>query len=310
MSDARSRRAVVDQPCASRHAARLVAALLLSLAWIGAAGPVAAQPVDAPATYAGDLWTRPRLTGDWFGFREELAKKGVVLNVDTLLTPQGVASGGRDTGIEFWGDAEYNLGVDTGKLGLWPGGFLNVLGISTYGNSIQDDSGAILPVNTVLILTAPDEPASALMNLTFMQFLSPKFGLFAGKVYTLTGGDANEFAQDYHTTFMNTALNFNLTLALVPFSAYGGGIVVLPWEGATFTLSVIDPSGTPTNNDISEAFQDGILLNGQGRVTIKPFGLVGHQLVGFIWSNKDRLSLEQDPSEPRPPPADRAVPAA
>ncbi len=134
------------------------------------------------------------------------------------------------------------------------------------------------------------------MNLTFMQFLSPKFGLFAGKVYTLAGGDANEFAQDYHTTFMNTALNFNLTLGLVPFSAYGGGIVVLPWEGATFTLSVIDPSGTPTNNDISEAFQDGILLNGQGRVTIKPFGLVGHQLVGFIWSNKDRLSLEQDPT--------------
>ena len=136
-----------------RHAVRLVAAPCSALAWIGAAGPAAAQPVDAPATYAGDLWTRPRLTGDWFGFREELAKKGVVLNVDMLLTPQGVASGGRDTGVEFWGDAEYNLGVDTGKLGLWPGGFLNVLGISTYGNSIQDDSGAILPVNTVLILT-------------------------------------------------------------------------------------------------------------------------------------------------------------
>ncbi len=297
MSHARCRRPVVDHLNVSRRASRVVVLLLLGLASIGGARQASAQPVEAPASYAGDFWTRPRLPGDWFGFREELAKKGVVLNVDTLLTPQGVATGGRDTGVDFWGDAEYNLGVDTGKLGLWPGGFLNVLGLSTYGSSIQNDSGAIVPVNTVLLLTeTPGQPNSALMNLTFMQFLSPKFGLFAGKVYTLAGGDANEFAQDYHSTFMNTALDFNMTLALVPLSAYGGGIVVLPWEGATFTVSVIDPSGSATNNDISEAFSDGVLLNGQGRVTIKPFGLVGHQLVGFIWSNKDRLSLEQDPA--------------
>src|SRR5262245_21124766 len=297
MSDSRSTRPVADRVCVSLRACRSIAALLVGLGWIGGACVATAQPVEAPATYAGDLWTRPRLTGDWFGFRDELAKKGVVLNIDTLLTPQGVATGGRDTGAKFWGDAEYNLGVDTGKLGLWPGGFLNVLGVSTYGSSIQNDSGAIIPVNTALILTeTPGDPTSALMNLTFMQFLSKKFGLFAGKVYTLAGGDANEFAQDYHSTFMNTAFNFNTTLALVPFSAYGGGIVVLPWEGATFNVGVLDASGRPTNNDISEAFSDGLLLNGQGRVTVKPFGLVGHQLVGFIWSNKDRISLEQDPS--------------
>ena len=257
----------------------------------------AAQPVEIPATYGGDFWTRPRLTGDWFGLRDELGKKGVSLDVDVLMTPQGVATGGRNTGAEFWGDAEYTLGVDTGKLGLWPGGFLNVRGVTTYGNSIQKDSGAVVPVNTVLILTeTPDQPTSALMNLSFMQFLSKKFGLVAGKLYTLADGDANAFAQDFHTTFVNTSFNFNTTLDLVPFSAYGGGIVVLPWEGATFTVSVIDPSGRPTNNDISEAFNDGVLLNGQGRVTVKPFGLVGHQLLGFIWSNKERISLEQDPS--------------
>jgi porin len=118
----------------------------------------------------------------------------------------------------------------------------------------------------------------------------------AGKLDTLQGGDMNEFAHDWRTTFMNTAFDFNMTLAPVPFSAYGGGIVVLPWEGATFTVSVIDPSGSPTNNDISEAFKDGILLASEGRVTIKPFGLVGHQTVGFFWSNKEHLSLDQDPA--------------
>ena len=44
-------------------------------------------------------------------------------------------------------------------------------------------------MNTALILTdVAGEPDSALMNLTFMQFFSPKFGLFAGKVYTLAVG--------------------------------------------------------------------------------------------------------------------------
>jgi len=61
-------------------------------------------------------------------------------------------------------------------------------------------------------------------------------------------------------------------------------------------VSVIDPDGTATNNDISEAFRNGVLLSAEGRVTIKPFGLVGQQVVGFGWSNKERLSLEQDPS--------------
>ena len=98
MGYALSRRAMVEEPRVCQRGVRLVAAALLGLAWVGAAPPAAAQPLDVPATYGGDLWTRPRLSGDWFGYRDELAKKGVALNVDVLLTPQGVATGGRDTG--------------------------------------------------------------------------------------------------------------------------------------------------------------------------------------------------------------------
>jgi porin len=50
----------------------------------------------------------------------------VVLDIDLLQLPQGVASGGRDEVAEYWGLAEYTLNVDTQKLGLWPGGFLRV----------------------------------------------------------------------------------------------------------------------------------------------------------------------------------------
>ncbi len=279
-----------------RYAGRCAWTIMLALALLVMPSPASAQPVAAPDTYEGDLWSRPRLTGNWGGLRDDLAKKGVVFDVDMLLTPQGVASGGRETAAKFWGITEYTLGVDTQKLGLWPGGFLNVYALSSFGSSdVNRDSGAIIPVNTATLLPQPGDTTTGLMNLTFMQFLSPKFGIVAGKMYTLTG-DPNAFAHNYRTTFMNAGLDFNMTLDLFPFTGYGGGIVVLPWEGAVFTAGVMDPSGTATNNDISEAFQDGVLVSAEGRVTIKPFGLVGHQLVGFGWSNKERLSLKQDPA--------------
>jgi porin len=273
---------------------RFAGAVIIALAMIVSAGPAVAQPVDVPPTWGGSFWDRPRLTGDWFGLRDEMGKKGIVVDIDLLQVPQGVMSGGRDTVAKYSGLAEYTLNVDTQKLGLWPGGFLNVMGMTNFGDNVNNASGALVPPNILSILPQPGDTTSALMNLTFMQFLSPKFGIVVGKLYTL-GGDNNEFAHDFHSTFLYTTLDFNATLALVPFSAYGGALVFLPWEGAQFTVSVIDPSGSATNNDITEAFNDGALVNGEGRVTIKPFGLVGHQLLGMVWSNKERLSLQQDP---------------
>jgi porin len=273
---------------------RLAAAVLLGSALLLGPGPSSAQPVDVPPTWGGDFWERPRLTGSWWGLRDELGKKGVVLDVDALLTPQGVLGGGRDTGWEFWGNADYTLNIDTGKLGLWPGGFFKFYGDSSFGQSVLSESGAVSVVNTMALLPKPNDATSALMNATFMQFLSPKFGLFAGKVFTLDAFKG-EFAGDIRDQFMTAALSFPMVLAMVPFSAYGGGVVVLPWEGAVISAMALDPSGTPTNNDISEAFDDGATVVASGQVTIKPFGLVGHQSVGGMWSNKTHLSINQDP---------------
>ncbi len=57
----------------------------------------------------------------------------------------------------------------------------------------------------------------------------------------------------------------------------------------------IGPNGTPTSNDVGQAF-DGVMIVGSGKLTVKPFGLVGHQSLGFTWNNKERFSLDQDPS--------------
>lgn len=134
----------------------------------------AAAQTQAPETYAGDFWTRPRLTGDWGGFRDQMAKRGVTLDVDWLQLLQGVMSGGRDKDVGYWGTFEYTLNLDSPKMGLWPGAFLTAYGMSSYGTTVIKDSGALVPVNTAGILpaVAEDEPTSALMKLTFAQFLA------------------------------------------------------------------------------------------------------------------------------------------
>jgi porin len=219
----------------------------------------------------------------------------VVLDVDLLQTLQGVVSGGRSEVATYLGTAEYTLNVDTQKLGLWPGGFLRVQGLSSFGQNTNHASGALLSPNFASLLPEPGHTTTGLMNLTFMQFLSKHFGVFMGKASGL-GADDNAFAHDYHTTFLNSGLVLNTALALFPLTAYGGGLVILPWEGATFTVAALDPSGTATGNDIGDAFQDGVLVTAEGRITIKPFGLVGHQLLGGGWSNKEHVALQQHPS--------------
>jgi porin len=253
-----------------------------------------AQPYDVPPTWGGDLWARPRLTGDWFGFRDEMGKRGVVVDLDFLQILQGTATGGRDTGVSYGGTAEYTLNVDTGKLKLWPGGFFKVYAMSGFGDSENSDAGVISAVNMAALLPEPNT-STALMNLTYMQFFATWIGVFAGKLYMLDA-DANDFAHNYRTQFLNFGLNINQAATLAPISAWGGGIVLVPWKDALMTVSVADPSGTPASNNLGEAFDDGVLVGAEGRVTIRPFGLTGHQLIGGYWSNKERLTIDQDPT--------------
>jgi porin len=254
-----------------------------------------AQPYPAPDTWGGDIWSRPRLTGDWGGERDNLARMGIVLDVDLLATPQDVLSGGRSTGANFWGNLDYTLNIDTQKLGLWPGGFFKLEGDTGFGSNVFHDVGAIVPVNTAALVPAPNDRTSALTNATFTQFLSPQFGFFAGKINGLDLGET-EFYGNYRTQFENMAFNFPLTLSQLPLSSFGGGVIALPREDITLSALLLGANGTTTSNSVSTAFSNGIVVVGSGQLTVKPFGLVGHQSIEYTWGNKDQLSLSQDPS--------------
>jgi porin len=229
------------------------------------------------------------------GLRDQLGKKGVVLDVDAQLMPQSVVSGGRDTGFEFWGNATYTLNLDSQKMGLWPGGFVKVQGASSFGDTIFQDIGALVPANETWVYPEVNESGSALMSATFTQFLSPKFGMFAGKINTLDLA-FTRFTGDYRSQFLNLGMNIPMAEALVPISTFGGGVAFIPSESMDFSALVVDPSGTPTDNDVSDAFSDGFMAIGAGKLNIKPFGLDGQQRLTGLWSNKERASLIQDPS--------------
>jgi hypothetical protein len=95
---------------------------------------------DAPSAnpYSGDLWTRSTLSGDWWGFRNQLADKGITLDMSLTQSAQGIVHGGKNTGWQYGGGrGDIILNLDTQKLGLWPGGFLNV---EAEGNFIPEDN--------------------------------------------------------------------------------------------------------------------------------------------------------------------------
>ena len=255
--------------------------------------PALAMPEAIPDTWGGDLATRPRLTGDWGGLRDEMAKKGIVLDVDAYWTPQTITSGGRDAGGSNWGNAIVALTVDTGKLGLWPGGYFKVQTISSFGNNLLYDSGAMIPANEFWILPTT-KPDTGIQELTYTQFFSPQFGLQLGKINSLA--PTNQFHGDNRTGFLNTALNFPVALAMVPLSAYGATALYLPSHDITVAGMVLDPNGTIMDDSLSNAFSDGVMALLSGDLKIKPFGLPGHQNLTFAWSNKERPSLIQDPS--------------
>src|SRR3989304_5281887 len=104
-----------------------------------------------PATtgFGGDLATRRKLTGNWGGVRDQLADKGITLDIDIPNILQGNAHGGAQTnnGLRYSGSTDYTISLDTGKMGLWKGGTILLNAESKWGDGIDGKGGAPMPGN-------------------------------------------------------------------------------------------------------------------------------------------------------------------
>src|SRR5262249_16788597 len=149
-----------------------------------------------------------------------------------------------------------------------------------------------VPVNTAALFPGINQRTTGLTNATFTQFLGQKLGLTFGKFNTVDLGES-EFYGDYHTQFWNMAFVSPMALEQVPFSAWGAGIIAMPSKQLSLSALVLNPTGTPTTNPV---FNDGVEVYVSGQLTVKPFGLVGHQSISYSWNDETRYSLQQDPS--------------
>ena len=265
-----------------------------------ASGEVLAGDAPAPTPYSGDIWTRSTLSGDWGGLRNEWAAKGVTLDMNITQVGQGVVGGGKNGAWEYGGRGDLILNLDSGKLGLWPGGFFNFEMEGNWASAVNPKTGALMPVNVSQTVPLPPGGIFGVPAWNFTQFLSPYAGLTIGKFATVTdtSGDMNEFAHGKgDTNFMNMAFNFNPLVAFtVPYSTLGTGLVVLPTKDpkeAIITLFLMSATGNPTNSGFGDLNDDNLLVAAEGRVRTNFFGLTGHQLFGTTFSNKKFTSIDQ-----------------
>jgi porin len=265
-----------------------------ALALALAAVPAGAQ--EPPVNYSGDMTQRPALTGDWDGTRNELEKKGIRFDLSLTQVGQGVLDGGRATGWQYGGLGIVSINIDTQKLGLWPGGFVLLEAEGNFGRAVNVNAGGLMGVNFAYMNPVPGQVGIAIPQVAIMQFLSHHVGILFGKLDTLTA-DNNAFAHGKgDKQFMNFGLNFNGTLGLLPLSALGAGVIILPTgdpAAAIVTFSAADAAGKASTSGFDTAFKGNTMFSSEARVRTAFFGLTGHQLAGYVYSKKSYAALDQ-----------------
>jgi porin len=188
--------------------------------------------------YSGDFSERAYLTGNWGGMRDSLAAKGIQFEANYRQYGQGVADGGIERGTNWGGKADFKLRMDLDKMGAVPGGLIYARFDSRWGEGTIGKTGQLLPANEAYLVPVDfndieRETFGALTALNYTQFLSPKFGMFVGKLDNMDG-DPNEFAGGRgDTQFMGYSMMFAAPTAIVPASTIGGGVLWMPNKHVT-----------------------------------------------------------------------------
>jgi porin len=276
------------------HGVSISATLLIAILFLAIparAEEKAPEGVVPLAPLGGDFWTSPTLTGDWGGARSDLARKGVQFDFGWYQTVQSVVDGGLDTRTRYGGNLDLVITLDLMRMGIMPGAFVKLRAESRYGESVNDASGQILPVNSTaffpLTEKLDDTLPIALTDLTYFQFFSKQFGLLVGKLDTLDA-DPNEFASGRgNKQFMNANFIFNSIVSVAgPYSTLGAGLVIMPNDFISINSSV---SATTDSSRTSgfETLNDGLSWSTEADLQYRCGQLPGGFNVGacYAWDN-------------------------
>jgi porin len=241
--------------------------------------------------YSDGLSSRSHLLGDFDGKRSDWAKKGFTFDIDYNQYLQGVVDGGVETDSEYGGSINYNINIDFDRMGLIPGGLLEMRAVSRYGRSVNGISGSLIAVNTDAthpFTTIPDDDVSLwLPVITYTQFLSETFGLSIGKMNMYASG--NEFSGgEGRTQWWNQNLNMPISPALIiPYSVLGAAAFYVPRPNMVIT-GLVCTSNDTSNSSGFHKLNDGltalISLAYQYQIDDLPGGFT--LMPGYGWNNE------------------------
>ena len=250
------------------------------------------SPFPVPK-YGGDLRERSAMSGDWGGLRSRLAEDGISFKLEATQIWQHNAHGGASTknGTRYGGSVDYTIKLDTGRMGLWPGGQWTIHAETQFGSSVNfSKTGAIMAPNFDALMPTPDEGRTTLSEVFLTQPLSEKFVVILGKADGTRFADKNAFANSEKTQFMNAAFKANpVVFPFAPYTALGAFFVWLPEEWITIGGGLMNTNDSATITGFNTGFHspEGWTASVEIDFNIHPFGLTGHQRFGYVYSTKD-----------------------
>ena len=248
-----------------------------------------ASPIDAPD-----------------GPKEQLRRVGITPDVWVTQIYQGQPGGDGGKTWAYGGKVDGFLTIDAEKLGLWSGLRVNVQYEHYFGENINRQDFALIPVNTVQAYLGEGTYHSAL-SISVTQDLGEHISVSAGKFNMMTlasrtpliGGGGID-------TFMNRALALPSTGVAYTAARGGaadrvvisapyliGGLVTIKTAPVILTLGVLDPRSAENPRVIERPFEKGVAAGVSATVPTEIFGLRGFHTFRAAYSDARGIDLDE-----------------
>ena len=235
---------------------------------------------------------RDTLTGNWGGFRDQLAEKGVRLDLEVTEYYQGMFLGDGNDDFEFGGRDDALVSFDTKKIGIWDGGGLHIHLTYRSGDLPAFRGGSLWPVNTGSILPLHEKDSLAASSLYLSQRFGDSASVLLGKVNAVDLLAADPFFGGWgNHRFMNLA-----------FVAPPSGVVppvimgaVANYRAAPYILTfmVFDPADRTGDYWPDDLFTDGVNLSFGATRELEFFGRRASISFTGTYSTEDQANLSE-----------------
>ncbi|HEY2155185.1 MAG TPA: carbohydrate porin, partial [Isosphaeraceae bacterium] len=173
--------------------------------------------------------------------------------------------------------------LETGGLGLWEGGTLDLFAESRLGQSVDGFAGVLSPVNLAMYFPVPDQQITAITGLKFTQAITERTGVFFGKLNALNGDREKFLKYPLTSRFWNAAFNFNLALDRYPYSTPGAGFYAIPDGGPALAFLVLDSHNSPLTSGFENLGRNGVFLYAEAKQSTMFFDLPGRQTFAGLY---------------------------